>query len=57
MCQGVVPNEYLSHKNHVINKHLNECNSAEDQAAFISKYIQICFPGAISLNDYMVKIL
>lgn len=55
VCKGVIPNDYRSHKNHVINKHLKEINNLEDQAAFISQYIQTCFPGAISLNDYMVR--
>ncbi|KAI1717164.1 Zinc finger, C2H2 type family protein [Ditylenchus destructor] len=52
-CSQSVPNEYKSFKDHVLKFHLAECRSITDRDSFLSKYIQICFPFTIALNDFM----
>ncbi|KAI1729944.1 Zinc finger, C2H2 type family protein [Ditylenchus destructor] len=55
-CSQSVPNEYKSFKDHVTKYHLAECGRISDRESFLSKYIQICFPVAIALNDFMCNL-
>lgn len=52
-CHAEVTNDYAGHKEHVIKRHIGGYKEG-DRAAFISKFIQFCFPGSIAINDFQV---
>lgn len=52
-CHVEVTNDYVGHKEHVIKRHIGG-HTEGDRAAFISKFIQFCFPGSLVINDLQV---
>lgn len=53
-CSIIVPNDYPSYKDHIIKHHLENFVTESERETFITKFIQVYFPCAISSNDYQV---